>query len=232
MRRGIIGFVMTLAGAAAGLTAGYWLWGGRPNWYAVRDVEKLPAGRQNELIIYGYQLITNTQRYVGPDVADAAMRFAGNNLSCGKCHLRAGLQPFAARRPGHHLERTDQRLHDTQHERQSPACGRARDGGAARVCRVSGAENPDRHPGSRDGFAAGLSTRSAARWGSRSTRVCRAMPQGATAKTGKVVCAALSRGTDTRPARVGRRLVQYGRRHEPANDRERLCSRQYALRCR
>ena len=96
MRRGIVGFVLILAGGAAGLAAGYWLWGGRPNWYAVRDVEKLPAGRQNELIIYGYQLITNTQRYLGPDVADAAMRFAGNNLACGNCHLRAGLQPFAA----------------------------------------------------------------------------------------------------------------------------------------
>src|SRR5258708_15777615 len=96
MRRGMIGFVLILAGATAGLAAGYLLWSTRPNWYAVRDVAKLPAGRQNDLIIYGYQLITNTQRYLGPDVADAAMRFAGNNLACGNCHLRAGLQPFAA----------------------------------------------------------------------------------------------------------------------------------------
>jgi thiosulfate dehydrogenase len=92
----MIGFVLILAGAAAGLAAGYLLWGGRPHWYAVRDVEKLPAGQQNDLITYGYQLIINTQRYLGPDVADAAMRFAGNNLACVNCHLRAGLQPFAA----------------------------------------------------------------------------------------------------------------------------------------
>jgi thiosulfate dehydrogenase len=92
----MIGFVLILAGATAGLAAGYLLWSTRPNWYAVRDVAKLPAGRQNDLIIYGYQLVTNTQRYLGPDVADAAMRFAGNNLACGDCHLRAGLQPFAA----------------------------------------------------------------------------------------------------------------------------------------
>jgi len=92
----MIGFVLMLAGAAAGLAAGYLLWGGRPNWYAVRDVGKLPADRQNDLAAYGYQLIINTQRYLGPDVADAAMRFAGNNLACGNCHLRAGLQPFAA----------------------------------------------------------------------------------------------------------------------------------------
>ena len=96
MGRGIIGFALILAGAAAGLAAGYWLWGGRPDCYAVRDVEKLPASRQNDLITYGHQLVINTQRYLGPDVADAAMRFAGNNLACVNCHLRAGLQPFAA----------------------------------------------------------------------------------------------------------------------------------------
>src|SRR5882672_3529321 len=62
MRRGMIGFVLILAGATAGLAAGYLLWSTRPNWYAVRDVAKLPAGRQNDLIIYGYQLVTNTQR--------------------------------------------------------------------------------------------------------------------------------------------------------------------------
>ena len=96
MRRGMIAFVLILAGATAGLAAGYLLWSTLPNWYAVRDVAKLPAGRQNDLIIYGYQLVTNTQRYLGPDVANPAMRFAGNNLACGNCHLRAGLQPFAA----------------------------------------------------------------------------------------------------------------------------------------
>ncbi len=51
---------------------------------------------ETELIQYGYQLVTNTQRHLGPDVADPKLRFAGNNLACADCHLRAGLQPFAA----------------------------------------------------------------------------------------------------------------------------------------
>ena len=96
MRRGMIGVVLILAGAAAGLAAGYLLWGGGPNWFAVRDVERLPANPQNDMITYGYRLIINTQRYLGPEAADPVMRFAGNNLACGDCHLRAGLQPFAA----------------------------------------------------------------------------------------------------------------------------------------
>jgi thiosulfate dehydrogenase len=93
---GAIGFVLALPGAAAGLAAGYLVWGARPNWFAVRDVAKLPPSPQSDLVIYGYQLVTNTQRYIGPDVPDPAMRFAGNNLACSNCHLRAGLQPFAA----------------------------------------------------------------------------------------------------------------------------------------
>lgn len=96
MRSGVIGLILILTGAAAGLAAGYWLWSARPNWYAARDVEKLPASPQDDLIVHGYQLITNTQRYLGPDAIDTALRFAGNNLACGNCHLRAGLQPFAA----------------------------------------------------------------------------------------------------------------------------------------
>jgi thiosulfate dehydrogenase len=82
--------------AAAGLAVGYALWGARPDWYAARDLARLPPGPETELVQYGYRLIVETQRHLGPDVADPAMRFAGNNLACGDCHLRAGLQPFAA----------------------------------------------------------------------------------------------------------------------------------------
>ncbi|HEY2526648.1 MAG TPA: c-type cytochrome [Xanthobacteraceae bacterium] len=32
---------------------------------------------------------------MGPAVSDAPKRLAGNNLSCGNCHLKAGTQPYA-----------------------------------------------------------------------------------------------------------------------------------------
>jgi thiosulfate dehydrogenase len=95
-RLALAGLAIGLAGIAAGLGAGYIRWGAPPNWYVVRDIAKLPPSPETELVRYGYRLVTNTQRYLGPDVADTAMRFAGNNLACSDCHLRAGLRPFAA----------------------------------------------------------------------------------------------------------------------------------------
>ncbi len=91
----LIGFALASA-AAAGAAAGYARWGMQPDWYAARDLARLPPGPETDLIDYGYRLVAGTQRHIGPDVADPAMRFAGNNLACGDCHLRAGLQPFAA----------------------------------------------------------------------------------------------------------------------------------------
>jgi thiosulfate dehydrogenase len=45
---------------------------------------------QDQLIRYGRELIQHTSQYVGPDVDNGAMRFAGNRLSCGSCHIEAG----------------------------------------------------------------------------------------------------------------------------------------------
>jgi thiosulfate dehydrogenase len=90
------GLICAALGIAAGVAAGYWRWGAAPDWYRTRDIARLPPGPQNDLIAYGYRLVTQTQRHIGPDVVDAAMRFAGNNLACGDCHLRAGLRPWAA----------------------------------------------------------------------------------------------------------------------------------------
>jgi thiosulfate dehydrogenase len=47
------------------------------------------------LVKYGYALFTNTANEIGPRAPDPAKRFAGNNLACQSCHLRAGTQPFA-----------------------------------------------------------------------------------------------------------------------------------------
>ncbi|MGM0580876.1 MAG: c-type cytochrome [Bacteroidota bacterium] len=50
----------------------------------------LPEGKRGELIKYGYQLITNTPKLIGPLATDTKMQFAGNKLSCNNCHLNGG----------------------------------------------------------------------------------------------------------------------------------------------
>ena len=41
-------------------------------------------------IHYGRRLVAETYAFIGPEVADPAMRFAGNNLACQNCHLDGG----------------------------------------------------------------------------------------------------------------------------------------------
>ncbi|KAA0686084.1 c-type cytochrome [Azospirillum brasilense] len=48
-----------------------------------------------KLIKYGYALTTETYKHLGPEVADPAKRYSGNNLACQSCHLNAGTQPYA-----------------------------------------------------------------------------------------------------------------------------------------
>ena len=43
-----------------------------------------------EAVHYGRRLVAETYALIGPEVADPAMRFAGNNLACASCHLDAG----------------------------------------------------------------------------------------------------------------------------------------------
>jgi thiosulfate dehydrogenase len=65
---------------AATLAAGH-LTGGRPSARATQE--------------YGKRLIAQTSEYLGPDVADPAMRFTRSRLSCASCHIRAGAEPGA-----------------------------------------------------------------------------------------------------------------------------------------
>jgi thiosulfate dehydrogenase len=48
--------------------------------------------RQGELIRYGYDLITNTSHYLGPNGTVAQIT---NGLNCQNCHLEAGTLPYA-----------------------------------------------------------------------------------------------------------------------------------------
>jgi thiosulfate dehydrogenase len=48
---------------------------------------------EDEAVHYGRRLVAETFAHIGPEVADPAMRFAGNNLACADCHLDAGRRP-------------------------------------------------------------------------------------------------------------------------------------------
>ena len=63
--------------------------------WRVPDADALPAGIWKDTVLYGRRLFVDTPGLLGPEAADAAMRYAGNNLSCQSCHLLAGTQAFA-----------------------------------------------------------------------------------------------------------------------------------------
>ncbi|WP_372919092.1 c-type cytochrome [Salegentibacter sp.] len=41
---------------------------------------------------YGYRLLVESPKYMGPTAEDPNMRYAGNNLACVNCHLKNGTQ--------------------------------------------------------------------------------------------------------------------------------------------
>jgi thiosulfate dehydrogenase len=62
--------------------------------WTVPEVGALPDDDHGRLVRRGRDLVTATYAHIGPDVADAAKRYAGNNLACGNCHLQAGTKKF------------------------------------------------------------------------------------------------------------------------------------------
>jgi len=48
------------------------------------------------LVKEGYYLVTETSKNMGPMASDTTQKFAGNNLACANCHLKAGTQAGAA----------------------------------------------------------------------------------------------------------------------------------------
>jgi thiosulfate dehydrogenase len=65
-----------------------------PPIWTVPEIGALPNDANSSLVRRGRDLITATYAHVGPEVADPAKRFAGNNLACGNCHLQAGTKKF------------------------------------------------------------------------------------------------------------------------------------------
>ncbi|MFM6985148.1 MAG: c-type cytochrome [Hydrogenophaga sp.] len=64
---------------------------GRP----VPDIASLPADAHRALVEYGQQLTERTYAHIGPEVKNARMRYAGNNLACVSCHQAGATKPFA-----------------------------------------------------------------------------------------------------------------------------------------
>src|SRR6516225_2054087 len=62
--------------------------------WTVPEIGALPNDTNGRLVRRGRDLITATYAHIGPEVADRAKRFAGNNLACGNCHLQAGTKKF------------------------------------------------------------------------------------------------------------------------------------------
>lgn len=62
----------------------------------VPDVDKLPDDEHGALVRYGRDLVVRTDAFIGPEVANPAMRFTGTNMTCQNCHLGAGTAPYAA----------------------------------------------------------------------------------------------------------------------------------------
>ena len=93
--RGWMVGIALVAALAAGVGAGYVIWGWPTDWYA-RDVTKLPASPENDIIRNGHALIVDTATHIGKSASDPQKRYAGNDLACMNCHLDAGLRPFAA----------------------------------------------------------------------------------------------------------------------------------------
>lgn len=92
MRRNVIGVILATVAVlpqarAQGTVAPEHIW-------TVPEVSALPDDENGRRIRHGRDLIAATYAHIGPQVADPAKRYAGNNLACGSCHLRAGTKKF------------------------------------------------------------------------------------------------------------------------------------------
>ena len=62
--------------------------------WSVPDIDKLPNDPWGKLVRLGRDQTVATYARLGPEAADPAKHYAGNNLSCQNCHLEAGTKQF------------------------------------------------------------------------------------------------------------------------------------------
>ena len=63
--------------------------------WTVPDIDKLPKDKYGQLVRLGRDYVQSTNKFLGPEAKNPAMRYAGNNLSCQSCHLDAATKQFA-----------------------------------------------------------------------------------------------------------------------------------------
>ncbi|MEK6478341.1 c-type cytochrome [Catalinimonas sp. 4WD22] len=66
------------------------------DWSPPAIATDLPEGEKGKQIRYGYLLLTETPKWMGPQVKNADMQYTGNNLACKNCHLDNGRQAGSA----------------------------------------------------------------------------------------------------------------------------------------
>ena len=60
------------------------------------DESTIPNNLFGDTVRYGKALVNETYKYIGPEVADKKMRYAGNNFACSSCHQEAGTKKWSA----------------------------------------------------------------------------------------------------------------------------------------
>jgi thiosulfate dehydrogenase len=86
--------VSTCLGVIAAAELGFAQGTATPPIWTVPEIGALPNDANGQLVRRGRDLVTATYAHIGPEVADPAKRFAGNNLACSNCHLNAGTKMF------------------------------------------------------------------------------------------------------------------------------------------
>jgi thiosulfate dehydrogenase len=66
----------------------------KPSIWTVPEIGALPDDDYGRQVRRGRDLITATYAHIGPNVANPAKRYTGNNLACTNCHLEAGTKKY------------------------------------------------------------------------------------------------------------------------------------------
>ena len=92
--RFVLALIPSLAAAAIAEVSSAQVGSQKTAIWTVPEVSALPHDPRGLQVRDGRDLVNATYAYIGPNVADASKRYAGNNLACTNCHLKAGTKKF------------------------------------------------------------------------------------------------------------------------------------------